>query len=221
MPGGVSPFTPKQGLEALRRLLAQDSPQVGVVPFDWQQLFRSYPAARRLTLLIDMLRETSFSKEEPGEKGKLTPDALREANAKDRKTLLESYFRDQLAKILSLPAAKVDANQPILEMGVDSLTALELQNQVRTDLGIYIPILSFLQNQSLAQLAAKLLMEFPASGSTAAPGQQNAAEPVPGVEPSRQYPGNNEQLQARIDDLSDEEVDELLVDILAAKKESK
>ncbi|NIO82504.1 MAG: SDR family NAD(P)-dependent oxidoreductase [Candidatus Aminicenantes bacterium] len=208
MPHGMGSFTPKQGVEVLGRLLCQDSVQVGVMPFDWQQFFRSYPAASRLPLLTHMVRETPLSREDREEKGRLTPDALLKANTEDRKTLLESYLRDQLARILQLPADRVDVHQSILELGIDSLTSIELQNQLKADLGLSIPVAAFLQGHSLARLAAQVLDQLPGAGPAPVPKTPAAPETA-------------KQLLANIDKLSDEEVEQLLNEISAAEEDNK
>ncbi|UCH94440.1 MAG: KR domain-containing protein, partial [Candidatus Aminicenantes bacterium] len=210
MPRGVGSFTPNQGLEALGYLMARDSVQVGVVPFDWQTFFRSYPAAIRLPLLGHIVREeitTPLSGEDGGEKGKQTLNAIWQASPGDRITLLESYFRDQLAKVLQLPAAKIDVHQSILELGVDSLTSIELQNLVKIDLGVSIPVIAFLQGQSLAQLSEQMLTQLPSP----------VTEPAA---PARD-PEKAKQLLARINELSDEEVEQLLNEISDTEEENK
>jgi acyl transferase domain-containing protein/aryl carrier-like protein len=212
MPRGVGSFTPKQGLEALGRLLAADSPQVGVVPFDWQQFFRSYPAAVKLPLLNRVVNEeitTALSGEDGGEKTRPVLDELGQAADQERKTLLESYFRDQLAKVLQLPAAKVDMHQSVLELGIDSLTSIELQNRVSADLGVSIPVIAFLQGQSPAQLAEQILCQLPLTGSE------------PGPAAAAGDPEKAKQLLTRINELSDEEVEQLLGEISAAEEDNR
>lgn len=207
MPGGIASFTPTQGLEALGRLLAQDSPQVGVIPFDWQQFFRSYPAAIKSPLLTHVVTKDIIALSgDRGEKESPINDALRKAVPGERKTLLESYFRRQLAKVLQLPAAKVDVHRSILELGIDSLTSIELQNQVKADLEVSIPVITFLQGQSLAQLAEQILPQLPLTGAGPAAAPRN--------------PEKAKQLLTRIDELSDEEVERLLKEISAAEEDN-
>jgi len=214
MPRGVGSFTPQQGLEALGQLLAnaQDSPQVGVVPFDWQQFFRSYPAALQLPLLTHVVHEeitAALPGEDKGENGRPALEAIRQAAVEDRQTMLESYFRDCLAKVLQLPADKVDVRQSILELGIDSLTSIELQNRVSADLGVSIPVIAFLQGQSPAQLAEQILTQLPLTG----------AEPEPAAAAGN--PEKAKQLLARINELSDEEVEQLLDEISAAEEDNR
>jgi NAD(P)-dependent dehydrogenase (short-subunit alcohol dehydrogenase family)/acyl carrier protein len=209
VPRGMGSFTPRQGVEVLGRLLCQDSVQVGVIPFDWQQFFRCYPAAAELPLLTHVVNEeitTALSGEDGEEKERPALDALRQAAPEDRSTLLESYFRDQLAKGLQLPAAKVGVHQSILELGIDSLTSIELQNQVKADLGVSIPVIAFLQGQSLARLAEQILPQLPLTGAEPAAAARN--------------PEKAKQLLARINELSDEEVELLLDEISAAEEDN-
>jgi NADP-dependent 3-hydroxy acid dehydrogenase YdfG/acyl carrier protein len=208
MPRGMGSFTPKQGVDVLGRLLGQDAAQVGVMPFDWPQFFHSYSIATRSPLLAHMVRETALIPGQvPGKKAGLTMDTLLEAKAEDRKTLLESYLGDQLARILQLPASRVDVHQSILELGIDSITSIELQNQLKADLGLSIPVAAFLQGHSLTRLAAQILDQLPGEKPVPAP-----------VTPAA--PETAKQLLENIDKLSDEEVDKLLKEISAAEEDN-
>ncbi len=68
---------------------------------------------------------------------------------------IEAWLAALLAIKLKLDVSQVDVNQPIARYGVDSLLAIELTHSVEARLGIVLPVISFLQSPSIAQLAAK------------------------------------------------------------------
>jgi hypothetical protein len=82
--------------------------------------------------------------------------------------------------------------------------AIELRNRIETDLGVVMSLVHFLQGPSVAQLAALLLDQLPATASASPPS------------PSPQ--GKAEQRLANLDQLSDEEVSALLTEMLAGEE---
>jgi acyl-CoA synthetase (AMP-forming)/AMP-acid ligase II len=92
----------------------------------------------------------------------LTRSAVLAAPAHERQTLLEAYFRGQLARLLRLDPAVVDLHQPVTALGLDSLMTFELKNALEGGLGVTLAVSHFLQGASIARLAAQVLEQLPA-----------------------------------------------------------
>src|SRR5947209_7511933 len=73
---------------------------------------------------------------------------------------VQSWLVSQVAAKLGLGSGGVDVNQPLARYGLDSLTAVELAHSVETNLGVVLPMVSFLQGSSIAQLAAQALSQL-------------------------------------------------------------
>ena len=54
----------------------------------------------------------------------------------ERLAALEAWVRDDVAKVVKLPARRVDADRPLRALGLDSLMALELRNRLERTFGI-------------------------------------------------------------------------------------
>ncbi|BDA72449.1 acyl-CoA synthetase [Calothrix sp. PCC 7716] len=91
-----------------------------------------------------------------GNEDSLTREALLATKPKDRQPLLEFYLQQQVAQILKVDLVQVDRQHPLATLGLDSLMALELKNQVEDDLAVAIPMESFLGDSSVIQLATQL-----------------------------------------------------------------
>jgi len=83
--------------------------------------------------------------------------ALPERRQHDR---LTTYFRTQLARLLRLDPADIDPRQPVNTFGLDSLMTLELKNSLEERLGVTLPVSTFLQGRSIAQLVSEVLREL-------------------------------------------------------------
>ena len=105
----------------------------------------------------------------------MTRDQLLKADAQEQLTMLRSYLNGVVGRVLGIGKSglgKLDANQPITRLGIDSLMALEVKTRIDADLGAVIPIVSLLKGTSIAHLAAnvadQLAIQTPAIHSLAA-----------------------------------------------------
>ncbi len=213
---GIRSIAPEQALEVLERLLRQGSAQVVAVPVNWRQYRQFYPAGSESPLLSQLAREEAdipLQASHPGEKR----DALLAAEPGERHQLLQSYLSEQVARVLGLSASKLDVQQPLSNLGLDSLMAVELKNRIAVDLGVNVPMVKFLEGLSVNQAATQVLDQLTAEASTPSVPLALAVTP----RQREQKNGSiNEHLLANLDQLSDEEVDSLLTDMLAEEKGS-
>lgn len=83
-------------------------------------------------------------------------DLIPPPNLQDPKTVLK-WLRSAMAALVHLPLEEVDADQPIVKYGLDSLAAVELSHTVQTGLGLLLPLSSFLEGLSLSGLANEIV----------------------------------------------------------------
>lgn len=160
---GVRAIQPNQGLKLLERLISENPVQAAAVAIDWPQFFKAFSDALDAPLLSELAGELSTHQptEAPeGEKWHLSRDDLLGTGSANRQPLLQSYFREGLAKILRMPAARLNVQQPLTEIGVDSLMAMEFRTAIQVNLGVTIPLVSFLQGPSLAGLARMVIEQL-------------------------------------------------------------
>ena len=208
---GIQRITPQQVLEALELLIPQPLAQIGVLKLDWQELQQFYPQLAGLPLfryLVQGSVDTDLQ-QAASEAGK-SPllQQLATANEQEGLHLLEAYLSEKVAAVLRIPPSKLDIENSLTMLGLDSLMAIELKNRIELELNVHIPIVTFLQGPSIEQFAGELralvLEKVPVASE--AP-QQQAAEKT--VESPREMP-STEPLPAQPDRLSDVEVDALL-----------
>jgi natural product biosynthesis luciferase-like monooxygenase protein len=73
---------------------------------------------------------------------------------------IQDWLISQFAAKLGVERVKIDVNKPIIEYGLDSLHAIELAHLAETSFGVGIPVASFLESPSIAELAAKARLEL-------------------------------------------------------------
>lgn len=87
----------------------------------------------------------------------LTRDRILSAAPAERKQLLESGLRELFARVLGFSATKVDMQQPLYKLGLDSLMSVELRNRIEANLGIVFSLEDFL-GFSVAQFVTQILL---------------------------------------------------------------
>ncbi|QQR41971.1 SDR family NAD(P)-dependent oxidoreductase [Myxococcus xanthus] len=128
---GVGNMPPAQALDALGRLLAKEAAQVAVVPLDLRQWREFYLSAAQSPFLSALMQERVST---PASRKGTAREMLAAAEPSQRRGLLEGYLREQLGRILRMEPARIDPEQPFGDLGMDSLTGLELRNRLESGL---------------------------------------------------------------------------------------
>jgi NAD(P)-dependent dehydrogenase (short-subunit alcohol dehydrogenase family)/acyl carrier protein len=191
---GIVPFTPAQGVQLLGLMLQRNPEQVMAVAMDWSRVVGVFPSAMLSQIAAELAVVDGTRSRRRGDG--LTREKLLAAEPDTRRQMIETFLLEQVARVLRSSASKLDILQPLNNLGIDSLMAVELKNRVETDLEMSVPVTVLLQGPSIAQLTTALLDQLPAT--TSAPAGAPEAQEI------------DDQVQAQVDELSDEEVDELL-----------
>jgi acyl transferase domain-containing protein len=77
----------------------------------------------------------------------------------ERRSVLASYLKQKVAETLRLSADEMEEPQTFTGLGIDSLTALKLKNQVETDLNMSVSLVKLMDGHSIGDLATDLLSE--------------------------------------------------------------
>jgi acyl carrier protein len=86
--------------------------------------------------------------------------ALHRTSDADRLPLLVEYVRQLAASALRLKSDQIASDTFLNKLGLDSLMALGLRNQVGLDLSVDVPMVKFLTNLSVDHLAALIQAEL-------------------------------------------------------------
>lgn len=140
---GVQPMSPDQGLGMLKNLLFGNRARVASLTADWRQYSESLPREFTSAFLADLVEKRKTApvpanvKTEPH---KSVLEDLNQAPAGKRKQLLIEYVRGRAMKVLGLePTQPLDLKQPLSDLGLDSLMAVELRSLFGTELGHSLP----------------------------------------------------------------------------------
>ncbi len=161
---GIYGLELQQCFKALNTLLfqqqkSQEVSQVGVFSVDWFQFIAQLPRTGVMPILHDL---QSAIADNPQKKAPQWLDQLKMMPIIERRTYLIDHLRSQMADILGFSTPDdIDLNQPLADLGVDSLMAVELANQLEQNLGPTIPSSFLFEHPTLEELVSYLIEHMP------------------------------------------------------------
>jgi hypothetical protein len=157
---GAELLSPDQGLAALGLLMRQGRPQVGVIPIDWPVFLRQFANGGRPRWLAEIELEHARGTTRVAPARAATPvvrDRLLSAPPGQRRPLLLDFVSEQVANVLGAHSvAAIDERQPLHEMGLDSLMAVELRNLLVVGLDTELSATLAFDHPTVVALAAHL-----------------------------------------------------------------
>ena len=169
---GVGSIAPAQGLRLLGLLLAQPGPQIGAIPIDWSVFsaqWGSNPFFARLRAQPEQTAATATG----------LADELAEIPPSERHGHVQSLVQSQVAVVLGLTPQEVDVQSGFFDLGMDSLTAIELKNQLQNALGTSLPATLLFKYPSVEKLVQYLLEDVLKLKEKAIPTPDTAREITP------------------------------------------
>ncbi|NGO68904.1 SDR family NAD(P)-dependent oxidoreductase, partial [Streptomyces boncukensis] len=143
---GVRFMRPAEGMRALVALLGQPAPQVVAAECDWDR----YAGGRALPhSLFRHLVTRGGDAAQPGP----DPDELRRLPEDERRAALTTWIRTRTAAVLHFDDSDdIEPDAEFLELGLDSLAAVELKNALETALRIPLPTSVTFDHPSIGRL---------------------------------------------------------------------
>jgi aryl carrier-like protein len=92
-----------------------------------------------------------------------------ELDVSQSQALILTYIQEQVAKAIGISASQLDTQQPLNRMGIDSLIAVKLRNQLRTDLAVDVSATKFMEDSSVASLAIEVSASLASVGQSHIP----------------------------------------------------
>lgn len=153
---GFGFILPDNMFSVMEQLLCPDLTSAAAVLCDWER----YREANQLPpggLLAGLtVREKQAA---PSEKISTILLELQDAAPEQRRKLLTSHLQLKAGEIIGVPWDRLDTRTPLLELGMDSLMAIDLRNAVVKDLAVSLTVATLFNFPTLDSLAGHLLDE--------------------------------------------------------------
>ena len=223
---GIEAMPAADGVRTLSYLLPLSATQVAVLRVDWARRRSQLRRGLNPPLIADLFRAPAGQPAagDANGRGASLNDALRRAGLQERRRLLQSYLRDQVAGKLGLTPSRLDIQLPLNQLGVDSLIAVELRSQIERDLGIVVPVVQLLDGPSVSGLADwlgdRLSSAGPPEPDPIVAADTRAAHPNGASGPKATGGAGSPwmDLLAQLPEIPEDDVDGLLRGLLAARE---
>ncbi|MBV8294992.1 MAG: SDR family NAD(P)-dependent oxidoreductase, partial [Mycobacterium sp.] len=154
----LDPIAPAEGVEALEAILASDIARVGVARLRLDRAAAAFPEIQQLGYFAKLAEELDIDSDDDDWPG---PDALRQMDAGEAHRVVIARLGGRILAVMGSPKdSTIDANQPLTELGMDSLMAVRIRNTIRGDFGVEPPVALLLQGASLAELTTDLIRQL-------------------------------------------------------------
>ena len=151
---GWDTISSQQGWQIMQVLLPYNISQAGVLPIDWTQFMRQVAGAAQSPMLARLNQQVATNSDQTLSSNHQIIGQLASAAANQRVSLLNTYLQERVAQTLQVSVTQLDDQQSLSNLGIDSLTSVELRAWVRSDLEVDIPLEHFLTTPTISDLAA-------------------------------------------------------------------
>ncbi len=163
---------------------------------DWSKWRQSYRGGQESPLLERIYTAGVDAPETSGAKSDWRLK-IESAAPADRTEVIGQAVRDVVGSVLRVKPEGLRFDQPLTDLGLDSLMAVEIENSIESSIGVALPPASLMKARTIGQIATLIAEHMGAAkGATAAPA-------VIVVEPAAAE-------DVDLDAISDEDLDQLL-----------
>jgi acyl carrier protein/short-subunit dehydrogenase len=193
---GTTELSPGEVMSLMESSLTAGSTQVMAIRVDWakwRQFFRS--------MQENPLLERIFASVEGQESGGGKSDwrqKIESATPEELEGVISLAVRDAVGSVLRVKPETLREDQPLTDLGLDSLMGVEIENSIEAAIGVALPPTSLMRARTIGQIVTLIAEHMGAKPSGGAP-----AAPAP-------QPASTEEVD--LDALSDEDIDKLLGD---------
>ena len=202
---GLDDFTMSEGLTLLGAVIDAQPVQIGVARIDWNRFAAQWPENGCPSWLSDVARSRPVVSDRRvvaehvrDERARTLRDEILALPAANRNAAVQRHVHGLAQRVLGFePTRRIDVRQPLSEMGLDSLMAVEFRNALAKAFACSLP--------------ATLLFSYPSieAVTTVISGM---IEPVADAAPSPAIAADVSAVVGAIADMSDEDVDRLFAE---------
>ncbi|MFK5891715.1 MAG: SDR family NAD(P)-dependent oxidoreductase [Pseudomonadota bacterium] len=153
---GLLGITSQQAMQIMNQVLLDNPIQISPVLihwYEWGKKYHNHSLPLRYTKIID---EKELQSSYAGETGQIRIQ-IDQADTEQALEIVTQYMRKEVAAVLHLPVEKLKLNQPLNELGLDSLMMVELGMKIESDLSIALPTGQLMVMPSLKDLSIGIL----------------------------------------------------------------
>ena len=194
---GTGALTPVEVTSLMESFLTAHATQVAAIRVDWAKWRQSFRGMQD-NPLVERIFAAGVETQEAGAGGKDWRAKIAAAPAEERTGVIGEAVRDVVGSVLRVKPDSLREDQPLTDLGLDSLMGVEIETMLESSIGVALPPTTLMRARTIGQIAV-LVAEHLGSGTEGAKPAvvEVVAEPTSVAE-------------VDVDALSDEDIDLLL-----------
>lgn len=192
---GTAALSPGEVLSVMELFLANGVAQAAAIRVDWSKWRQSFRGLQENPLLERIFAASVDDQNASGAKDDWK-GRIAAAAADEREEIIGQAVRSIIGSVLRVKPESLRDDQPLTDLGLDSLMGAEIETSIDSALGVGLPPTSLLRARTIGQIRALIAEHM---GATAAP--PKSAAPVAKTAPVE---------EVDLDALSDDEIGSLL-----------
>jgi acyl carrier protein len=195
---GTTELSPGEVMSLMESSLVAGNAQVMAIRVDWAKWRQFFRGMQENPLL-----ERIMASVEGQESGGATSDwrlKIESAAPDEREAVIAQAVRDVVGSVLRVKPDSLRDDQPLTDLGLDSLMGVEIENSLEAAIGVALPPTSLMRARTIGQIATLIAGHMG--------GAPTAVAPAPNAAPTASAATDDVDLEA----LSDEDIDRLLGD---------
>ncbi len=201
---GIHSLSADTALAAMERAIVEQRTQLAVLSVSWERFLEGRADKAFFSELLSPHSSVAESAQEASIR-----DVLLNAPAEERKTLMEAHVRNCARRALSMaPASAIQEDVPLQEIGLDSLMAIDMKNELAQSLRVPLSAGLLFNYPTVGELTEHLLGILSTPASSPKSVSANSVRTL--VEPAAATRADENAL----DELSEQEAERLLIEEL-------
>jgi len=178
---GTTPLTPSEVIVLLESFLNAGATQALALRVDWSKWRQSFRGSQESPLLEHIFAAGVDGVEITGTKSDWRV-RIEAAAADERLDIIGQAVRDVVGSVLRVKPEGLRADQPLTDLGLDSLMAVEIENSIESAIGVALPPASLMRARTISQIATLIAEHLggasPAKTTTVLPPEPVALDQV-------------------------------------------
>ena len=172
---GTQVMQPDEVTDVLDTLLDTNVAQAAALRIDWGKWRQSFRGLQENPLL-ERIFAGGVEFEESGGKAADWRQRIESAAPEEREAVVVQALQDVVGSVLRVKPESLRPDQPLTDLGLDSLMGVEIENLIESSIGVSLPPASLMRARTIGQIAA--LLNEHLGGAKAPAATTNVPAPV-------------------------------------------